>query len=164
MRLGSSDGDAELALLVQHGEFVLAEPTPDAVRLTDGKSVVEARFTHRAIGADGLGAVCADGAGGSTLALGMEEDCRILASAGAVHLPVPMVCVGSGEPGEFCHDALACVCSLVCLQPNNVSKPCQDKRCNEFEEVFHRLGATTPNPCKCKEKMRGPGSQVTLNK
>src|SRR6266498_3012831 len=70
--------------------LVLVQPAPDPVRLADPKGVVEAGFTDRAPGADGLGL---DLAGSLLLALlevaGREEQGRILAPARSVELPAP---------------------------------------------------------------------------
>ena len=98
------NSDAELALLVEAGEFVLAEAAPDAVRLTHGERMLQAHLAYRALGADGLGAIGPHDACSTSLTFGVEEDGGVLAPAGAMHLPVPMVGVGAGKPGELCHD------------------------------------------------------------
>ena len=98
------NSDAEFALLVEAGQFVLAEAAPDAIGLTHGERMFQAHLAYRALGADGLCAIGAYDAGSAPLTFGVEEDGGVLAPAGAMHLPVPMVGICAGKPGELCHD------------------------------------------------------------
>lgn len=69
--------------------LVLVEPAPRAVLLRTGEGVVEALSTDRALGADGLGLALANVALRLTLAVGTEEQHKVLSPARGVILPTP---------------------------------------------------------------------------
>lgn len=71
--------------------FVLVESTPDSERLPCAQGVLAALHDHRAALAH-LFRPCLPGSpGGATLVVGMEEDRRLLTTAGPPKLPVPLL-------------------------------------------------------------------------
>src|SRR5882762_386657 len=89
-------GGAANAPLEEHLALRLAQPSPDAIGLTDAKGVGAALRDDRATPAHLLGAHLTLCAGPAALSVGMEEHRRVDTSAKALHLPIPDVCVGSG--------------------------------------------------------------------
>src|ERR1700712_280461 len=89
-------GDEPRALLLAHA-------APDPVGLADGQCVLETGLHDRAAGTDGLGCGLAAGPGGATLTVGVEEEGRVLATTGAVQLPVPYLCDRRWEPANVGH-------------------------------------------------------------
>lgn len=94
--------------------FVLGETSPDAVGLTYCEGVAGALHANGTVEADCLGSRLTCFAGRAAFAIGVEEDAGILATAGAVHLPIPQVRVGSGEPRDISHDSPSKVGSCTC--------------------------------------------------
>ncbi|CDP84819.1 hypothetical protein BN975_01826 [Mycolicibacterium farcinogenes] len=90
-------GAAADAPLEQELAFGLAQPAPDAVRLTDSKSVGTALGDHGAAAAHLLGAELTLSPSPSAFTIGVEEHRRIDTTAKSLHLPIPDIRIGSGK-------------------------------------------------------------------
>src|SRR5581483_11417798 len=78
--------------------FLLRHAAPDAVRLAYLQRVVRARYLHGAVHADLLRRHFSARSRRTALALGVEEERAVLASAQTAQLPVPQIGVRAGEP------------------------------------------------------------------
>src|SRR4051794_2852457 len=68
--------------------------------------MLQAGIDHRALGADRLGRGLTPGARRAPFTVGVEEERRALATAGAVQLPVPHLGDGSRESADVGHVVL----------------------------------------------------------
>jgi len=97
-------GGNHQAATVNRFAIIFTEPTPHAVGLANGQRVLGTFDPDGAATADFLGRSLPGVAGRAALAFGVEEDIWICTTAGPVELPIPNIRVGSGEPGDICHD------------------------------------------------------------
>lgn len=120
--------------------LVLRQAAPHPVGLPHGQGVRRALGTYRAAHADLLGGGLAGTPGRAALALGMEEQGAVHASAGGEQLPVPQVCVGSGKAGEICHclSPRSCAASEAASRPSVIDGLCDRTVCDRCDRGLDR--------------------------
>ncbi|OBG80379.1 hypothetical protein A5699_11095 [Mycobacterium sp. E802] len=96
-RLLEQSGATADAAFEQELTFGLAQPAPDAIRLTDGQGMSTALSDHRAAAAHLLGPHLPLRASASALTVGVEKYRRIDTTAKSLHLPIPDIRVRTGK-------------------------------------------------------------------